>query len=263
MPVSKTIPLHLIDDPEIAMRSDIDDAYLDSLAQDIGKNGLINPIAVRKVSDRYVVIAGHFRTLALRKLGREMAEVRDYTGDAVDPETIKCRENLGRRDVNDADVAVYLAQIQEKHHHTLERLQEMTGESEHWISTRLALFNGDQAVFEALRTGKINLTQAGLLNRFPEQYRANYLDVVINSTPPARVIEQWLRDAKAQVAGMGNGQPQQQAPAADAPPPGVVVDCCELCGGDKLVWTLAFHRIHQHCWDDLVKAIAKAQPGGE
>jgi len=261
MPVSKSIPLHLIDDPEIAMRSEIDDGYLESLAQDIGKIGLINPIAVLKVSDRYVVIAGHCRTLALRKLGREMAEVRDYTGDAVDPETIKCRENLGRRDVNDADVAVYLAQTQAKHHHTLERLQEMTGESEHWISTRLALFNGDQAVFEALRTGKINLTQAGLLNRFPEQYRANYLDVVINSTPPARVIEQWLRDAKMQVAGMGNAQPHEETPAADAPPPGVVVDCCQICQGDNLVWTMSFIKVHKHCWEMILKAIAEQEKG--
>lgn len=255
MPVSKTIPLHLLDDPEIAMRGEIDDQYIAELAADIGKNGLINPVAVKKVSDRYVIIAGHCRTVALRKLGRENIEVRDYTGEAVDAETIKCRENLGRRDVSDADIAVYLAEIQEKHHHTLEKLQEITGQSEDWIAKRLSLFAGDRAVFEALRKEEIRLGHALLLNRMPDRFRAQYLEAVRNSTPPVRVVEQWLRDAKLQDTLQGQPQPEQSAAETEAGPQAVVVAACELCGGDKLNWTMAFHRVHAHCWEQIRKAI--------
>lgn len=261
MPVSKTIPLHLLDDPDIAMRSEIDEDYLAGLASDIAKNGLINPVAVRKVSDRYIVIAGHCRTIACRRLGKDNIEVRDYTGDTIDPETIKCRENLGRRDVSDADVAVYLAEIQEKNHYTIDRLMEITGESESWINTRLSLFAGDRAVFEALRTKQIKLSHAVMLNRFPDQYRAQYLDIAINSTPPARLLEDWLRQVKMQMTVSQQPATDQQPPQPEQIPPGVVVEGCELCRGTELNWTMKFYRIHDHCFRMIADAIHAQEKG--
>lgn len=256
MPVSKTIPLHLLDDPEIAMRSEIDDSYISELAGDIAKNGLINPVAVKKVSDRYIIIAGHCRTIAKRKLGHDTIEVRDYTGESVDTETIKCRENLGRRDVSDADIAEYLSDIQEKHHYTVEKLQEITGQSEDWIAKRLSLFAGDRDVFDALRKGAIKLGHALLLNRFPAEYRAQYLGIVINSTPPIRIVEDWMRQCKAIVSTAGQPQPEQALPASDAPPPGVVIDACTICNGTNLVWTMQFIRVHQHCLQMILNAMS-------
>lgn len=255
MPVSKTILLHLLDDPDIAMRSEIDDTYIGELAADIAKNGLINPVAVKKVSDRYVIIAGHCRTIAKRKLGHDTIEVRDYTGESIDTETIKCRENLGRRDVSDADIAVYLSDLQAKHHYTAAALEEITGQSEDWISKRLRLFAGDPAIFEALRKGEINLGHALVLNKFPDELRQLNLQLVINSTPPVRVVEDWLRQAKLQVQMMGQPQPEQPATPSDAPPPGVTIDACTICNGTNLVWTMQFIRVHQHCLQMILNAM--------
>lgn len=262
MPVSKTIPLHLLDDPEIAMRSEIDDSYIEELAADIAKNGLINPVAVKKVSDRYVIIAGHCRTIAKRKLGHDTIEVRDYTGESVDTETIKCRENLGRRDVSDADIAEYLSDVQAKHHYTLEKLQEITGQSEDWISKRLSLFAGDRDVFEALRKGHIKFGHALMLNKFPDEYRAQYLAITINSTPPVRILEDWMRQCKAMV--MQAGQPQADVPpvASDAAPPGVVIDACTICNGTNLVWTMQFIRVHAHCLKMILDAMNAEEKAG-
>lgn len=262
MPVSKTVPLHLVDDPDIAMRSEIDDNYIAELAADIAKNGLINPVAVKKVSDRYELIAGHCRTIAKRKLGHDTIEVRDYTGEAIDTETIKCRENLGRRDVSDADIAEYLSDVQEKHHYTIDKLQEITGQSEDWINKRLSLFAGDRTVFDALRKGDIKLGHALLLNKFPNEFRAQYLQIVINSTPPARIVEQWLRECKTAISIPSQAQTEQAAPSPDTPPPGVVIDACAICNGNELVWTMQFVRIHQHCLRMILDAIA-AQGKGE
>lgn len=262
MPVNKTIPLHLLDDPEIAMRSEIDDGYIDKLAAEIARDGLINPVAVKKVSDRYVVIAGHCRTIAKRKLGHETIEVRDYTGENINTERIKCRENLGRRDVNDAGIAVYLAEIQEKNHYTMQELEEMTGESEDWINKRLSLFAGDKAVFDALMKGQIKLGHALVLNRFPDEYRAQHLQIVINSTPPVRVVEDFLKQCKLIV--MQQTQPQQEAPAPGAATvvPGVVIEGCEICKSSELNWTLVYVRIHKHCLDMIHRSIDDAQKGG-
>jgi ParB family chromosome partitioning protein len=261
MPVSNTIPLHLLDDPEIAMRSEIDDTYIAELASDIAKNGLINPVAVKKVGDRYVIIAGHCRTIAKRKLGHNDIEVRDYTGESIDTETIKCRENLGRRDVSDADIAEYLSDVQAKHHYTIDKLQEITGQSEDWISKRLSLFDGDRDVFDALRKGEIKLGHALALNKFPELFRAQYLQITINSTPPVRLVEDWLRQCRMHVATAGQSPAEQAAPSADTPPPGVVIDACQICNSSELVWTMQFVRIHQHCLKMILDAIQQQEKG--
>lgn len=262
MPVSKTIPLHLLDDPEVAMRSEIDDAYIDELAADIARNGLINPVAVKKVSDRYVIVAGHCRTIAMRKLGRDSIEVRDYTGESIDTEVIKCRENLGRRDVSDADIAEYLSDIQARNHYTLEKLQEITGQSEDWISKRLSLFAGDRDVFDALRIKKINLGHALVLNKFPAEYRGQYLQVVINSTPPIRVVEDFLRQVKLMQTTPLPAQAEGAPAAPDAPPPGVVIDACEVCRSTELNWTMQFIRVHKHCWNMIQDAMQKQEREG-
>lgn len=262
MPVNKTIPLHLLDDPEIAMRSEIDDEYIASLSADIAKNGLINPVAVTRAGERYTVVAGHCRTIAKRKLGHADIEVRDYTDDPVDPETIKCRENLGRRDVDDAYIAEYLSDIQTKHHHTLEKLQEITGESEDWISKRLSLFSGDRAVFEALRAKQIGLGHALVLNKFPDEYRAQYLDIAIKSTPPVRVLKEWL-DACKNMRMAPLADTAAQTPAnPDAPPPGVVIDACKICNGTGMVWTMEFIKVHAHCLKMILDAIQQQESGG-
>jgi ParB-like chromosome segregation protein Spo0J len=61
MPVAVTIPLHLIDEPEVAMRSDISDDYLRDLADNITATDCINPISVTRNGERYTIAAGHCR----------------------------------------------------------------------------------------------------------------------------------------------------------------------------------------------------------
>jgi ParB/RepB/Spo0J family partition protein len=255
MPVLRNIPMHLIDEPEIPMRTDIDDGYLSDLAADIAAKGLINPIAVKGEGERFRIMAGHCRFLAHKQLGRDTIEAKDYSDENVNAEEFKIAENLHRTDITDAEWATYLSDIQQKYHYDIETLKRMTRRSEDWINKRLSLFDGDKAVFAALQAGQINLAHALVLNRFPDQWRAQYLQQCIESTPPAKVVQQWLVDLKKM--GLDNMQPMAEAPveAVSAVLPGVVTEACTICGGNNMPWTMMFPRIHQHCLEMIQKAM--------
>jgi ParB/RepB/Spo0J family partition protein len=262
MPVSKQVPVHLIDDPDIAMRSDISEDGIVSLAANIEAVGLINAVAVTKDGQRYKLHVGHRRLLAFRHLKRDMIDVRDYTDDPVNLEAIKFAENYQRVDVSDADMAIYLDDLVNKSNYNVEQLMAITGESESWINRRLALFHGDQEVFMALRADKIKLGHAELLNRFPVEYRQMYLATVIESTPPVSLLKTWLARVKTQPTAEAQAQPAGDVQVQPVPLPGVVLDKCEACQGTELNWTMKFVRVHGHCWDIVIQALAAANKGG-
>lgn len=258
MPKLVDVPMHLIDEPEIAMRVEIPDDYLRSLAENIAANGLINPVSVERNGDRYTLGAGHCRYLAHKLLGRETIPANDFTGDGVNLEAIKVSENLCRHDISDAEMAVYMQELIDKHQYNLEQLMDITKRSEAWIATRLSLFRGDREVFDAMAAGKIKLSAAVVLNKFPDQFRHQYLHICIDSTPPARVIEGWLTDL------IKMGLPQQDlavtdgAPAATELAPGVVLNTCWVCLSDSLGWTMKFDPIHQHCKEMIERQLHEA-----
>src|SRR3990167_7076615 len=98
----------IIDDPVHAMRSDIDRAELFELADNIKQNGLINPITVRPVGNRYEVVAGHRRLSACKIAGK--IKITCVVRALTDAEgfAIKAAENLERVDVDPVDEANFI-----------------------------------------------------------------------------------------------------------------------------------------------------------
>src|SRR6266481_3639435 len=243
----KIIPLHLIDQPALAQRSQMNEEQLAELAADIQRNGLIHPIAVYGVDGRYQIAAGHRRYMACRMINRESIEARDYTGSGIQPEAIMFAENGYREEISDCDMAIWLSQITEKYNLPIDQLMKLTGKSENWINKRLSLFSGDKRIFDALYAGHINLGHAVELNQFPDDYIAMYLEVVIRSTPPIATVRQWRHDLQLQNMPAPVSQDGQPQPAGPAPLPGVVVESCWWCESNMMPWSMRHVRVHEHC----------------
>ena len=105
----REIPTHLIQDPKDGMRTDIDRDEIFELAENIKINGLISPITVRPVADKYEVVAGHRRLLAHRYGG--MPTIRCVVRELTDGETfaIMASENLERVDVDPVDESIFIS----------------------------------------------------------------------------------------------------------------------------------------------------------
>lgn len=241
------------------MRTEMDDEKLAALRDDIVRNGLINPLSVKLKGERYEIVAGHRRFTALQMLGRESAEVRDFTADNVSHEAIKVSENFYKEDVNPADTAQYLAELVERDNLDIPQLIVMTGLSEPTINNYLDLYKGDPSVFAALRAGAIKIGHAKVLNGVKDATMRNYyLHYTVESTPPVNQLNNWIRQTAIDKMPM----PEPAAPGADgdlASPVTIVEECCEICRSAQLAHLMRYAKVHKHCLEMVMDAIRKSE----
>lgn len=100
------------------VRQEQDDTILE-LMKDISANGLLQPIVVRKVGDKYEVIAGHRRLLAVRNLGEPDIEC-NVLEDISDKDRIiiQLSENLQRKQMSAWELCEAFDVIKEKYNCT-------------------------------------------------------------------------------------------------------------------------------------------------
>lgn len=262
MPTVHVIPMHLIDEPEIAMRVEIPDDYLRELADNIAKNGLINPITVKQVDGRYRIAAGHCRFLATQQLGHTEIQCNDYSDTDIDMEALKFSENEVRLNVSDAEGCLYVHDLYHKRKMNIEQMMKNTGRSEDWINKRLSLVDGHEHIFRALLDKTIKISHALELNRLDDRWSKYYLEQCLNLNPPIHVLKGWLAEFK--LTGLANSDPVVNVVDLDAPMdiPGVEVDACWLCESSAMPWSMIFKKLHKHCADHIDKQKQNQTLGG-
>lgn len=95
------IPLEAVTPGPHQTRQQFPEAELDRLAQSIDRNGLLNPIAVRKeADDSYTLIAGERRWRACRKLGWSEIPAILWEKEGAAAAALTLAENLHRTDLH-------------------------------------------------------------------------------------------------------------------------------------------------------------------
>jgi ParB/RepB/Spo0J family partition protein len=253
-PTYKTLPLALIDDPEHALRVEMDDDRLLELERDIRANGLYYPLIVRAVDERYEVIDGHRRLIACRRAGIEYVPCSIQGPTAPPPEAVKLKTNLLREDNTDAEIAVWLGELAQRHEYSLEQLAATVGRSEAWVNERTDLLRGDANVLQALGERKINFSQAKVLNRCKsDQWRALGLYHAIVDQIPAVRLNEWINRNLPQIDAATPSESGTAIPAP-LPPQGPLGISCEFCGGWKDPQNMIQLWLHRWEWD-MVKQI--------
>lgn len=153
--MSRDISLDLIDvDPEQPRRH-FDEGLLGELAASIEANGLIVPILLRPVGERFVIVHGERRFRASQSLGWSTlpAEVRD-----LDVETARWMalvENIQRADLSPIEEAqAYAAALATGV--TQLQLGKRIGKTQSYIAQKLRLLKMAPEVQEALAAGTIS-----------------------------------------------------------------------------------------------------------
>lgn len=109
-PFEKTVHIDCISLPKWKGRG-VDPGAVETLANSVVRDGLINAVTVRQVGDGFELVAGRHRLEAARKAG--LAEVRVTIVDADDrrAESLGLVENLRRRNLNADEVADAMARL--------------------------------------------------------------------------------------------------------------------------------------------------------
>jgi ParB family chromosome partitioning protein len=150
----QTVSIADIDPNPLQPRRVFNPERLEELAQSIRSNGIIQPLVVRKLGDRYQLVAGERRWRAAKLAGIEQVPVvvRDIPDDRLLEITLI--ENIQREDLNPIETAVALARMGTELKLTPDDVGRRTGKDRTTISnfTRLLQLPSDLQQLVAERT---------------------------------------------------------------------------------------------------------------
>lgn len=157
------IDLELLDPMLDQPRQSFDDDSISELAQSIKQEGVISPLIVIKMDDRYSIVAGERRFRASKIAG--LSSVPCIVKDLSDEQIYKLSliENIQREDLNPIDEAEAYQRLIEKFKYTQEQLAEGLGKSRSSIANSLRLNKLSEAVKQSIRDNKISLGHAKVL----------------------------------------------------------------------------------------------------
>ena len=151
------ISIDLIDPNPFQPRKAFDDEGLSELADSIKQQGLIQPIALRKVGERYQIISGERRTRASKLAGLSTikAQVFENLDDKAMAEWALI-EIIQRVDLNPVEIARSYQQLIDKHGYTHEDLSKIVSKSRSAITNSLRLLKLPEQVLLWIEEGKLN-----------------------------------------------------------------------------------------------------------
>jgi len=151
---------------EFQPRAQVDDARLQQLAQSITANGVIQPIVVRKVGDRFQIIAGERRWRAARLAGlrRVPIVVRDVAPDQ-DKSLLEMAlvENIQREDLNPIDEALAYRRLADEFNLKQEDIAAAVGKDRASIANYLRLLKLPDEVRTEVAAGRLAMGHARAL----------------------------------------------------------------------------------------------------
>lgn len=192
-------------------REMFDDEALQELSQSIREHGVIQPIIVRKVGDKYEIIAGERRFRASQLAGKETipALIRDI--DDKEAAKIALLENLQRSNLTPIEEAKTYQTILKLDNITQEELAQNLGKSQSTIANKLRLLTLDEEVQTALLNSQISERHARSLIGLDHSRQKELLHKVINEKLTVRQLdEEIISNATGQT--LGNNQIQMPRP---------------------------------------------------
>lgn len=162
------IPLAQLQAGKYQPRSRMDESSLDELAQSIQKQGVLQPIIVRKLEnqagkDAYEIIAGERRYRAAKLAGLEYIPALIKEADDKTAAEIALIENMQREDLNPLEEAQGIDRLIKEFDYTHEQAASAVGRSRSAVSNLLRLLNLAKAVQTMLIAGDIDMGHARAL----------------------------------------------------------------------------------------------------
>lgn len=178
-------------------RKTFDDDSLKELSESIKKDGIIQPIVVRKLDDKYEIIAGERRYRASKLIGLKTVPVIIKEVSDRKASELALVENLQREDLNPIEEAISFKTLLSEYDITQEELSTIIGKSRSYIANVLRLLTLSDSIKEYLIKGLLTKSQARtLLSLQTEEERKKYLDKLLSKEVNIRDIEKKARDKK-------------------------------------------------------------------
>ncbi len=188
------VPIDEIIPNRFQPRLNFDDRGLEELASSIKQHGIIQPLVLRRVNDKYEIIAGERRYKAATMAG--LSKVPAVIADVDDNKSAEVAivENVQRRDLSAIEEARSYKNLLDKGYLTQAELAKKMGLSQSAIANKLRLLNLDEEVQQALIENKISERHARSLLVLPtHEEQRKWLKRIINERMTVRELDNELK----------------------------------------------------------------------
>lgn len=175
-------------------RLTFDTEALNELANSIKEHGIIQPLVVRRLNDKFEIIAGERRYKAATLVG--MKKVPCVVMELSDNESAEVAviENIQRKEMTPLEEAKAFKKILDKGYLTQDELAKRMGKSQSSIANKLRLLNLDEVVQDAILDGKISERHARSLLKIEDKTeQRNVLGEIINNRLTVRQTDELIK----------------------------------------------------------------------
>ncbi|MDR2781690.1 MAG: ParB/RepB/Spo0J family partition protein [Holosporaceae bacterium] len=176
-------------------RQTFNEEGLNSLAESIKRNGILQPILVIKLSDgNYQLIAGERRLRASKIAG--LAEIPAIVTEMSieDQLEVAIIENIQRENLNPLEEALAYKRLLDEFHRTQEELSEILGKSRSHITNMLRLLTLPDEIKDMVKSGKLAYGHARAL--IGTEDAISIANQVIDQSMNVRQVENLVKQRK-------------------------------------------------------------------
>lgn len=198
-------------------RRDFDEEKLAELADSIKKNGLIQPIVVRKHGIGYEIIAGERRYQASKRAGLERVPVIVKDVDDAEMYRLALIENIQRDDLNPIEEAKgYKTLIAMNGVKSLGDLSELVSKSRSSISNIIRLLKLPEEVQDMVSDGRLTYATArAILAIDGEERQIALAQKAVENGMATNEVEDYVKAVKAMDERMAQQQQEQEGQGED------------------------------------------------
>lgn len=203
------VPIEKIQVGEHEQRIEEAGGDIDGLASSIGRLGLVYPLVVSPKGTDFMLVEGHRRLAACKRLGLQTVSCLVQDTDKQDEAEIAFAGNFFRKDLSPVELACALKDCLEKQTLTVKELAAGFHRSEHWVHSMIAIADWPPEILEAIHSELLSVSAASNLACVTDdRYRIFLVSNAVEQGATARTTAAWLQAWRAM-------QPQEEAITAE------------------------------------------------
>ena len=239
----QNINIDLIIPNRFQPRLSFDEKALNELAESIKQHGIIQPLIVRKLADKYEIIAGEIRYKAATLAGLSTVPVIVTNLSDAKSAEVALVENIQRKNLSSIEEALSYKRKIDKDNLTQEQLAKLLGLSQSTVANRLRLLNLSNEVQDALLKEKISERHArSLLQISDKNKQTELLNRIITERLTVRQLDEIIKkelsspSTYAEEVPSNLEQPLSSDPEAEPIPeqtPSTQIESLDVLGDDN------------------------------
>ncbi|MBV7441613.1 ParB/RepB/Spo0J family partition protein [Weeksellaceae bacterium TAE3-ERU29] len=178
-------------------RTYFDETALNELAQSIKELGVIQPITVRKVGDKFELISGERRYRASQKAG--LTHIPAFVRLADDRVMLEMAlvENIQREDLDAIEIALTYQRLIDEINLTQEEMSKRVGKNRSTVTNYLRLLKLDPIVQTGIRDGMISMGHGrALISLENLDEQLSVYEKIVSKSLSVRQTEQLIKSLK-------------------------------------------------------------------